>query len=116
MIAFAWQFEVKEGREQRFEQLVGVDGPWHALARRSRSFLGSSFLRDVAQPAPIRYLLIEYWSEMLVYEKYQADFSDEIRELELERDALVETMTPTGVFAALNVPDRAGPTWTRRQG
>jgi hypothetical protein len=114
MIAFAWQFEVKKGRERRFEQLAGADGPWHALARRSRSFLGSSFLHDVAQPT--RYLLIEYWSEMLVYEKHQADFSDEIRELEVERDALVETMTPIGIYAALNVPDRAGPTWTRRQG
>ena len=114
MIAFAWQFEVKKDREPRFEQLFGADGPWHALARRSRSFLGSSFLRDAAQPT--RYLLIEYWSEMLVYEKHQADFSDEIRQLEVERDALVDTMTPTGVFAALNVPERAGPTWSRRRG
>ncbi len=112
MIAFAWQFEVKKGCERQFEQLVGAEGPWHALARRSRSFLGSSFMRDVVQPT--RYLLIEYWSEMLVYEKHQADFSDEIREIEVERDALVETVTPTGIFAALNVPDRAGPTWTRR--
>ena len=113
MIALAWQFEVKKGCEPRFEQLVGADGPWHALARRSRSFLGSSFLRDLAQST--RYLLIEYWSEMLVYEKHQADFSDEIRQLEVERDALVEAMTPTGVFSALNVPNRAGPTWTRRR-
>lgn len=114
MIAFAWQFDIKQGCEQRFEELAGADGPWHALARRSRSFLGSSFMRDTAQPT--RYLLIEYWSEMLVYEKHQADFLDEIRELESERDALVDTMTPLGVFAALNVPDRAGPTWTRRHG
>lgn len=114
MIAFAWQFEVKKGRESRFERVIGADGPWQALARRSRSFLGSSFLRDTAQPT--RYLLIEYWSEMLVYEKHQADFSDEIRELSVERDALVETMTPTGIFAALNVPDRTGPTWSSRRG
>ncbi len=114
MIAFAWQFEVKKGREPRFEELFGADGPWQALARRSRSFLGSSFLRDIAQPT--RYVLIEYWSEMLVYEKHQADFSDEIHWLGVERDALVETMTPTGIFAALNVPDRAGPTWSRRRG
>ncbi len=114
MIAFAWQFEVKKGVEHRFEKLVDADGPWHALARRSRSFLGSSFLHDTAQPTC--YLLIEYWSEMLVYEKHQADFSDEIRQLEIERDELVEKMTPLGVFAALNVPDRTGPTWTRRRG
>ena len=114
MIAFGWQFDIKNGCETQFEKLVGADGPWHALARRSRMFLGSSFLHDLAQPT--RYLLIEYWSEMLVYEKHQADFSDEIRQLEIERDELVEKMTPLGVFAALNVPDRTGPTWTRRRG
>ncbi len=113
MIAFGWQFDIKNGCEAQFEKLVGADGPWHALARRSRMFLGSSFLRDLAQPT--RYLLVEYWSEMLVYEKHQADFSDEIRELERDRDTLVETMTPMGVFTALNVPDRAGPTWTTRR-
>ncbi|MGE5358656.1 MAG: putative quinol monooxygenase [Bacteroidales bacterium] len=114
MIAIAWHFDVKQGHEPRFEQLVGADGPWHALARRSRSFLGSSFLRDAVQPT--RYLLVEYWSEMLVYERHQADFVDEIRQLEAERDALVDTMTPTGIFTALNVPDRAGPTWSTRRG
>jgi quinol monooxygenase YgiN len=113
VIALAWQFEVKKGCEPRFEELVGANGPWHALARRSRSFLGSSFLRDLAQPT--RYLLVEYWSEMLVYEKHHEDFSDEVRQLEAEREALVETMTPTGIFTALNVPDRAGSTWSRRQ-
>ncbi len=113
MIAFAWQFEVKQGSEQRFEELVGADGRWHALARRSRAFLGSSFMRDLAQPT--RYLLVEYWSEMLVYEKHQADFSDEIRQLDVERDALVETMMPMGIFSALNVPERTGPTWSRRR-
>jgi len=114
MIAFGWEFEIRKDREARFEQLFGADGPWHALARRSRSFLGSSFLRDLAQPT--RYVLVEYWSEMLVYEKHQADFSDEIRQIEVERDRLVDTMTPTGIFAALDVPDRTGPTWSRRRG
>ncbi len=114
MIAFGWEFNVKTGHEARFEELFGADGAWQAMARRSRSFLGSSFLRDLAQPT--RYVLVEYWSEMLVYEKHQADFSDEIRELEAQRDELVQAMTPTGIFQALNVPDRAGPTWSRRAG
>lgn len=112
MIAVAWQFEVRPGREAEFERFFGADGPWHALGRRSRSFLGSSFLRDAVQPT--RYLVVEYWSEMVVFEKHQADFSDEIRELEKQRDVLVATMAPLGLFTALNVPDRSGPTWTRR--
>lgn len=114
MIALVWQFDVKAGREAEFERFFGADGPWHGLGRRSRSFLGSSFLHDAVLPT--RYLVVEYWSEMVVYEKHQEDFSDEIRELEQERDRLLAAAVPLGIFTALNVPDRSGPTWTRRTG
>jgi hypothetical protein len=67
VIALVWQFDVKAGQNDAFEALYGADGAWTALSRRSRSFLGSSFLRDLA--ISNRYLLVEYWSEMVVYEK-----------------------------------------------
>ena len=84
------------------------------VSRRSRSFLGSSFLRDLA--IGNRYLVIEYWSEMVVYEKHHADFQDETDQLERQRDQLVEQSQPLGLFNALDVPDRAGPTWSQRTG
>src|SRR5215213_4879691 len=70
MIAVIWQFDVKTGREAEFEQLYGAAGDWAALNRQTRSYLGSSFLRD--QNRSSRYLVIEYWSEMLVYEQHRA--------------------------------------------
>jgi len=114
VIAVAWQFEVEPDQREAFEHLFGADGPWTAVSRRSRSFLGSSFLRDQVQPT--RYLLVEYWSEMLVYEKHQADFSDDMAALESTRRQLCRTVTSLGVFAALDVPSRSGPTWSRRDG
>ena len=112
MIALVWQFKARSGREAAFEQFFGANGPWQRMSRRSRSFLGSSFLRDIAQPT--RYLVAEYWSEMLPYEKHQADYSDEVRELERERNELLDEVAAIGVFAALDVPERTGPTWSRR--
>ena len=114
MIALVWQFEVQEGRNDEFESFYGADGAWTALSRRSRSFLGSSFLQDLARPD--RYLLVEYWSEMLVYERHYADFQDEVTELEQQRLAIVRTMQPLGLFNALDTPERAGPTWSQRTG
>jgi hypothetical protein len=114
VIAVVWQFEVKPGASDAFEAFYGADGPWTALSRRSRSFLGSSFLKDVAQPT--RYLVIEYWSEMVVYERHHADFDDEVRVLEQRREALLTQATPLGLFSALDVPDRSGPTWSQRHG
>ena len=66
MIAIMWQFEVKPGRESEFEELYGIEGEWSAMNRHARSYLGTSFLRD--QNRSSRYLVIEYWSEMFVYE------------------------------------------------
>lgn len=114
MVALVWQFTVQDGTSDDFERFYGADGDWTKLSRKSRSFLGSSFLKDLATPR--RYLLVEYWSEMLVYEKHVADFEDEINALEARRQAFAANVESLGVFSALDVPTRVGPTWSRRSG
>ena len=57
MIAIVWQFEVKSGNESAFEEFYGAGGEWTSVNRHSRSYLGSSFLRDQARTS--RYLLTE---------------------------------------------------------
>jgi hypothetical protein len=114
VIAVVWQFDVKPGQQKAFEKFLGADGEWTTLGRRSRSFLGSSFLRDQAHDR--RYLVIEYWSEMVVYERHRTSFGADMRRLEKQRDTLCESMVPLGVFTALDVPERSGPTWSWRDG
>ena len=112
MIAIMWQFDVKKGCEPDFEQLYGVDGEWTAMNRRTRSYLGSSFLRD--QNRSSRYIVIEYWSEMLVHEHHRAFHSAAIASVEERSATLVDSVEPLGIFTALDVPDRSGPTWSQR--
>ena len=52
---------------------------------------------------------------MVVYERHKVNQSDDIAELESRRNALVASIEPLGIFTALDVPDRAGPTWSRRR-
>ena len=113
MIAIMWQFDVKQGSKTEFEQLYGVEGEWTAMNRLSRSYLGCSFLHDQSRSS--RYILIEYWSEMLVYEQHRAFRSDAVTSLEERSRALVDSVEPLGVFSALDVPDRFGPTWSQRR-
>jgi heme-degrading monooxygenase HmoA len=113
VIAIMWQFDVKNGRETEFEQLYGVEGEWTAINRHTRSYLGSSFLRD--QNRPSRYIIVEYWSEMIVYEQHRAFRSAAIISLEERSAALVDSAEPLGIFTALDVPDRFGPTWSQRR-
>jgi hypothetical protein len=112
MIAILWQFDVLAGREKEFERFYGADGDWTQVNRHSRSYLGSSFLRDQNQSS--RYMVIEYWSEMLVYEEHKSFQSEALEGLEARRAHLVASVEPLGIFTALNVPDRFGPTWSRR--
>jgi hypothetical protein len=107
-----WQFDVKRGRESEFEQLYGADGEWTKVNRQTRSYLGSSFLRD--QNLASRYIVIEYWSEMIVYEQHKVYRAETIVSLEQRGAALVESTQPLGIFTALNVPDRYGPAWSQR--
>ena len=113
MIAIMWQFDVKAGREAEFEELYGADGAWTAMNRHTRSYLGTSFLND--QNRASRYILIEYWSEMLVSEPDRGVRATALAEFEATRTQLIESVEPMGIFTALNVPDRFGPTWSQRQ-
>ena len=89
-----------------------MDGEWTAINRHTRSYLGSSFLR----PEPfIAIHRDRYWSEMVVYEEHRAYRSDAITSLEAIRTTLVDSVEPLGIFTALNVPDRTGPTWSQRK-
>ena len=51
---------------------------------------------------------------MLVYERHLADYGDEVKSLEEKRQRFLSRLEPVGVFTALDVPDRVGPTWSRR--
>jgi quinol monooxygenase YgiN len=114
VIAVVWQFQVKPGKHQEFERFYGADGEWSKLARRSRSFLGSSFLRDQANDTS--YLLVEYWSEMVVYERHRNSFVTDLKTIEDRREVLCDAVVPMGIFSALDVPERKGPTWSQRDG
>jgi quinol monooxygenase YgiN len=113
MIAIMWQFDVKNGHETEFEELYGVEGEWTAMNRHTRSYLGTSFLRDQSRPS--RYIIIEYWSEMVVYEQHRTSRSTAIASLEERSAALVDAVEPLGIFTALDVPDRTGPAWSQRR-
>ena len=113
MIAILWQFDIKPGKGEEFEGFYGATGEWTRVNRLSRSYVGTSFLRDQAEPS--RYVLIEYWSEMVVYEEHKAYRFDELERIAARRNELVTSFEPLGVFTALDVPERTGAAWSRRR-
>jgi hypothetical protein len=57
--------------------------------------------------------VIEYWSELVVQEKYRPFRSNAVAKLERRRDAMADSVVAIGVFTALNVPERTGPAWSQ---
>jgi len=53
---------------------------------------------------------------MVVYERHRRSFVTDLQKLEDRREDLCEAIVPVGVFSALDVPDRKGLTWSRRDG
>jgi hypothetical protein len=51
---------------------------------------------------------------MLVYEQHKAYREGQVENLDARLNELVVSTEPLGVFSALDVPDRTGPTWSRR--
>jgi len=52
---------------------------------------------------------------MLVYEHHRASRSAKMDAIQAQRAQLVDAMEPLGIYAALDVPDRWGPTWSQRR-
>ena len=52
---------------------------------------------------------------MIVHEQQRTFRSDAIASLEERSAALVDSVEPLGIFTALDVPDRSGPTWSQRR-
>jgi hypothetical protein len=113
MIAILWQFDVRKGREKEFERFYGADGEWTLVNRHSRSYLGSSFLRDQTQSSRLHVdRILE--RDARSTRSTKAFHHEQRQALEAHRADFVERVEPMGVFTALDVPDRFGPTWSRR--
>jgi hypothetical protein len=53
---------------------------------------------------------------MVVYERHRKSSVSDLKRLEERRDVLCDSILPLGIYTGLDVPDRDGPTWSRRDG
>ena len=87
MFVVLWEFEVKPGCEDRFEQVYGAGGDWASLFRRDACYAGTRLFRDATRPRV--YLTADYWQSRTAYEAFLARWGDDYRSL----DAVSEELT-----------------------
>jgi len=83
-----WEFEVKSGSEELFEQAHGPEGEWVRLFRRDASYRGTRLLRDVGRERV--YLTMDMWESREAYETFRTKYAAEYAEIDKHCENLTQ--------------------------
>jgi heme-degrading monooxygenase HmoA len=75
-----WEFEVKSGSEELFEQAYGPEGEWVQLFRRDARYCGTRLLRDVSRERV--YVTMDMWKSRGAYEEFRKKYVKEYAEID----------------------------------
>ena len=87
MFVALWEYEVKPGCEERFENAYGSSGDWVRLFRSDSHYHETRLVRDAFRPAI--YITLDFWSSREAYELFMEAHKDEYKGL----DAMGEELT-----------------------
>lgn len=94
--AYAWEFQVKPGKEAAFEAHYGPAGTWARLFRESGGYIETLLLRDRAVPG--RYLTVDRWRSEAAYLAFRSAFSRQYEALDCACEDLTAGERPLGAF------------------
>ena len=87
MFLVLWEYEVKSGSQEQFEDLYGPAGDWARLFRTDSHYRETRLLGD-----PFRlnvYLTLDFWTSRDSYEEFMTSHKAEYQSI----DALGESLT-----------------------
>lgn len=87
MFVILWEFEVKPGSEERFQNAYGPNGAWVQLFRSHPCFRGTQLLCDPSRP--LFYFTLDFWDSETAYQ----DFLDANRAVYEDLDRSNEGLT-----------------------
>ena len=70
MFVALWEYEVKPGGEERFENAYGPDGDWVRLFRKHSHYYETRLVRDAFRRGV--YLTMDFWKSRGAYEEFTA--------------------------------------------
>jgi heme-degrading monooxygenase HmoA len=75
MFVALWEYEVKPGDEERFENAYGPDGDWVRLFRNDSHYYETRLMRDTFRRGV--YLTMDFWASREAYEEFVAGHREE---------------------------------------
>ena len=86
MFVALWEYEVKPGNEERFENAYGPDGDWVRLFRSDTHYLQTRLVRDSLRRGV--YLTMDFWESRQAYEKFMAGHRAEYQAIDAKGEEL----------------------------
>jgi len=96
MFVTLWEYEVKPGCEESFENVYGPTGDWAELFRSDTNYHETRLLRDVTRPAV--YMTMDFWASRQACEVFVASHAAEYKDLDAEGEKLTLSERRIGWF------------------
>lgn len=103
MLSIVWEFRVKPGAIEEFENHYGPSGTWVSFFRKGAGYRGTSLLRDIADPT--RYVAIDTWDDEGAYDRFLLTFAAEYAALDSVCAAFTTEERRIGRFVGSGRPD-----------
>ena len=86
MFLALWEFEVKPGSEEKFEEVYGADGAWAKLFARDEAYRGTRLVKDAERERV--YLTLDFWETREAYEKFKRENAAEYERIDKECEGM----------------------------
>ena len=86
MFLALWEFEVKRGSEEKFEEVYGAEGAWAKLFARDAAYRGTRLVKDVKRERV--YLTLDFWETREAYEKFKKENAGEYERIDRECEGM----------------------------
>ena len=80
MYVIVWQFAVRPGCEEEFQQAYSADGDWAQFFRTGAGFVSVELLRDPRNPR--MFVTIDRWNTSTDYEEFSRQNAIKYREID----------------------------------
>jgi len=96
MFVALWEYEVKPGSEERFENVYGPDGDWVRLFRSDTHYYQTRLVSDSLRRGV--YLTMDFWESQEAYEQFLAGHRAEYEAIDAAGEQLTGKERRIGWF------------------
>ncbi len=91
-----WEFRVRAGLVEGFEQVYGPEGRWAQFFRTGKEYVGTELVRDAKDPR--RYVTLDFWTSRAAYENFRRQHLAEYEAIDTQCEQMTETESELGRF------------------